>query len=86
MRVQRREQPGAAGAEDQDVGLEPFEHGSPQAARTRKTMRRQRRRRECRRHQPLLPLAPGQVLDHQHADAAQHVHGQQEHEHRLGEP
>ena len=26
MRMQRREQPGAAGAEDQDVGLEPFEH------------------------------------------------------------
>ena len=28
MRVQRREQAGAAGAQDQDVGLQPFEHGS----------------------------------------------------------
>ena len=28
MRMQRREQPGAAGAQDQNVGLEPFEHGA----------------------------------------------------------
>ena len=27
MRVQRREQSGTAGAEDEDVGVEPFEHG-----------------------------------------------------------
>ena len=28
VRVQRREQPGAAGAQDQNVGVEPFEHGA----------------------------------------------------------
>ena len=29
VRMQRREQPGAAGAQDQNVGVEPFEHVSP---------------------------------------------------------
>ena len=31
MRMQRREQAGSAGAQDQNIGVEPFEHGCPRS-------------------------------------------------------
>ena len=87
VRMQRREQPRPAGAEDQDVGLQPFEHGDL-ALRSRGPGTRGRATGAATSapdRQVLLALAPRQVLDQQHAHAAQHVHRQQEHEHRLAD-
>jgi hypothetical protein len=79
--MQRREQAGAAGAQDQNVGLQAFEHGSSltprgpgiTSAASDATIRAAVATSFCNR-------PPWQVLDDQHADAAQHVDGQQEHE------
>ena len=60
MRMQRRKQPGAAGAEDQDVGLEPFEHEKLLDRTGQERERDHCRNDEGAGRKPLLPLAPGQ--------------------------
>ena len=82
MRMQRREQPGAAGAEDQNVGVEPLDHRQMQP--DVEAERDDRRRAEGERDQLfLLRAAPGEVFDQQQPQAAEQMHGQQEDEHAL---
>ena len=57
----------------------------PQIARTRNARRSDAGNRKRGDGEGLLAVAPGQVLDQQQADAAQHMHRQQEHQPGLGE-
>ena len=74
--VQRCEQAGPAGTDDQDVGIVTFEHvGSHRAEeKTDRDEERQRRRRGCIE---FLPRRPGQELQRQQAQAAEQMQRQQ---------
>ena len=87
VRMQRGEQAGAAGAENQNVGLAAVRRScrSSEHPHQERRKRRSPRRPTAARRQLLLPVAPGEILDHQHAQAAQQMNGQQEHQAALGE-
>ena len=72
MRMQRRKQPGAAGAEDQNVGLEAFERSCRIfKTRARAKMKPTTAETAGRRGRGLLlSVAPVEVLDHQQPQPA----------------
>ena len=78
--VQRGEEPGAAGAEDQNVGLESFQrHRILQGPREKDECDDGRYCRRERR-QLLLSVMPFQVFQYQQPQATQHMQQQQEYE------
>ena len=83
-RMERREQPGAAAAEDQDVGPKPIcrrHSGSDRDGQEGGAGHERGAKRTG--DQGLLPIAPRQEFDRQQAQPAGHVDRQQHHERRF---
>ena len=82
--MQRRKQAGAAGAEDQNVGLEVFDVHGAQNTRAKKYEGDDRRYRRRERRQLLLAVAPIEVLDHQNAQTAEQMNREQKDQPAFG--
>jgi hypothetical protein len=80
-RVQRREQSGPAGTEDQDVPCRCARQPSPGAQDEQRA--RDERDAEAGMDQPKPLAPPGQEFDREHAQAEQQMNGQENHEATL---
>src|SRR6516164_238831 len=83
-RVQRRKKPGAAGPEDQNVGLEVLDFHDFSEHTHQKSEGDDGRQGRGQGGYLLLAFAPVEILDHQNAQSAEEMHGEQKHECDFG--